>query len=259
MAFERRSLGDGIHALVPGDLEELGVLAAFTERTGGASAPPFASLNLSFAVGDDPARVRRNRRVLARRLGVAAFATAEQVHGARVTRVGKRRSGAGFGGTRGRLPATDALVTSTGGVAMAVLTADCLPVVIAAPGGPVAAVHAGWRGIAAGILERALLEFADRSKVAAAIGPAVGPCHYEVGPEVVAALRGRPTTPAVRRERGGRPRVDLEATAVAALREHGVSRIEAAGICTACESDRFYSHRRDGPGTGRQGVVAVRR
>jgi YfiH family protein len=239
-------------------LEELGVVAAFTERGGGDSAGRFSSLNLSFVVGDDPRSVQSNRERVVRGLGIEPFATAEQVHGATVASGDGGHRAAGFDRPDTRVPAADALVTSTVGVPVAVLTADCLPVVMSAVGqGPVAAVHAGWRGLAAGILARALGAFAGTDGVLVSIGPSIRPCHYEVGEEVVRVLQAGPGLAVVERRRGGRPRLDLVATATELLRAGGVRRIEASDLCTACQSERFYSHRRDGASTGRQAAVAA--
>jgi YfiH family protein len=124
-------------------------------------------------------------------------------------------------------------------------------------GRTVCVVHAGWRGLAAGILTRALAAFPEPGTVRAAIGPAVGPCHYEVGEDVALAVAAGSEVGAVTRRRDGRIRLDLAATARAALRAAGVRRIEVADVCTACEAGRFFSHRRDGR-TGRQAAIAVR-
>src|SRR5262249_41220347 len=157
MAFERRSLGPGGFALVPTALERAGFLVAFTERGGGESSGPFESLNVSQVVGDDPISVRANRdRIVAGLALGAGIALPEQVHGDGVARVDGSNAGAGFDDAGDRTPGTDALVTSSPGVPVAILTADCVPVALASPaGGVLAVVHAGWRGLAAGILARA--------------------------------------------------------------------------------------------------------
>jgi YfiH family protein len=229
-------------------------MAAFTERTGGASRPPYRSLNLGFHTGDDPSRVRRNRRAVADALDIASFATAKQVHGARAVAVGRARAGAGFSDPEQAIAGADVLVVRRTRVAVAVLVADCVPIVLGGAEGPVVAIHAGWRGLAAGVLDRALAVTGPGA--AAAIGPAIGPCHYEVGPDVVVAV-DRGTGGRARAVRGGRPRLDLPGTVALVLREAGVGPIDLAEECTACEPGRFFSHRRDGR-TGRQAVVAMR-
>ncbi len=256
--MERRRLPGGLHVLIPETLERVGVLAAFSERGGGVSEGPFASLNVGFGVGDRPEAVRENRRRLAAALGTGPFAVAGLVHGSRVVRVGRRRAGAGFQDPAGRVPGADGLLTSSPALALAVTCADCLPVVLASPDGrAVAVVHAGWRGLAGGVLQRAVAAMGGGVGLRAAIGPAVGPCHYEVGEDVALAVAAGSEAGAVTVRRAGRLALDLAATARAVLRSAGVRRIEVADVCTACHPDRFFSHRRDGR-TGRQAAIAMR-
>ncbi|HYU56772.1 MAG TPA: polyphenol oxidase family protein [Actinomycetota bacterium] len=254
--LHRRTVRD-VDFLVHRRLERRGVLAAFTERTGGLSEPPFDSLNLSLATGDDSSRVRANRERVAEALGTGAFALGQQVHGARSARVGRTRAGAGFADRNDALPGTDSLSTAARGVSLAVLTADCVPVVLA-DRARVAVAHVGWRGLVAGIVRRALGAFADPAAVTAVLGPAIGPCHYEVGPEVALAAASATGSGARTERRGGALYLDLPATVAGALRDLGVRAPEAAGICTACERERFFSHRRDGPATGRQAAIVMR-
>src|SRR5438105_4992120 len=148
--LERRTLG-GISLLVSRRLESDGFLVAFSERTGGSSAKPFASLNLGLRSGDDVAAVQENRRRLASALGLERFACIRQKHGTRVVRVGPSRAGGGFSDPEDAIGDADGIVTTSRGVAMAVLAADCVPLALADPAsGRIAVVHAGWRGIAAG-------------------------------------------------------------------------------------------------------------
>jgi YfiH family protein len=245
-----------VHALLAPGLEDRGVLAAFTERTGGVSDDPFRSLNLGYRTGDDTGNVRRNRKRAAAALGVPPWASARQVHGVRAVRVGGRRAGAGFLDPTTALPPADVLVTTRRGVPLGVLTADCLPIVLASEE-LLVTVHAGWRGLAGGILERTIRLFARPGAVAVAVGPAIGPCHYEVGEEVAGAVAAGSISGAVRLRRRGRMFLDLPATAVEVLRVAGVRDVELAETCTACQTDRFFSHRRDGA-TGRQAAVAMR-
>jgi YfiH family protein len=255
---ERRRLSGGVHAVVSTALEDRGFLAAFTERTGGVSDPPYRSLNLGFHTGDDEADVRENRRRATAALSVPAFASARQVHGATVIPVGGKRAGAGFGDPAGAIPGADALAVTGQGLPVAVMVADCVPVVLASPPeGRLVVVHAGWRGLAAGILERALSEFDAPGQVLAAIGPAIGPCHYEVGEEVAMAVAAGSAAGVVTERRDGRLFLDLPRTGTGILRAAGVRRVEPADTCTACEPRRFFSHRRDGD-TGRQALIAMR-
>lgn len=257
--FERRTLDGGVTVLVPSSLEEAGFGVAFTERLAGVSPPPFAGLNLGFSSGDRPDLVLENRRRLCRALGIDRFALGHQVHGAAVTEVGREGAGAGFEDPAQTVPATDALVARHAGVALAVITADCLPVALADPAsGTVAAVHAGWRGVAAGLLGRALDRFDDPSRLRAAVGPGIGPDHYEVGQEVLDAVAEATGGAARVERRDGSAFLDLPGTVAAFLGARGVGSVEESGVCTACEGDRFYSYRREGR-TGRQALVAWRR
>lgn len=251
--MQRRHLGDGSYALVATGLEDRGALVVFTERGGGTSTPPYHSLNLGFHTGDDPSRVRENRRRVERSLGTPPLVTVHQVHGAAVVRVGTEGP---MGGDEAKQPDADAVEVQRPGVPAAVLVADCLPIVLASSEKAVV-VHAGWRGLAAGILNRAISRFGRPALVAAAIGPAVGPCHYEVGREVARAVESGSSAGVVGEGRGDRVALDLPATAERILGEAGVTVVEQAGVCTACQESRFFSHRRDGM-TGRQAGIALR-
>ena len=243
-------------------LEPHGILVAFTERTGGVSSPPFDSLNLSAATGDDPEAVYRNRTRVCQALGIERFAVARQVHGTDCCEVGTPTAGMGFDTRAGASPAVlaDTLATGVPGVAVAVLVADCVPVALVSERERrVAAVHAGWRGLAAGVVNAAMGTFADPTAVHAVVGPAVGPDHYEVGEDVqqaVTAIAGDATR-SIRDD--GRVRLDLAATTAALLHTLGAAKVETAAVCTACEPERLYSHRREGRATGRQALIAVLR
>jgi hypothetical protein len=222
-----------------------GASAAFTTRVGGASSPPFASLNLGLLTGDDRAAVLANRDRALRRLGrdPAGVLSGHQVHGAEL-----RRREAPPDPNPWREPApglaeADAQVTSAPALTPAVLVADCLPVALAGPGG-VAMLHCGWRGLAAGIVRGGVEAVGATS---AAIGPGIGPCCYEVGEEVLAAFGGLGEDVA-----DGRM-LDLTEVARRLLADAGVTAVEVAGLCTSCEEGLFFSHRRDGERTGRQG------
>ncbi|HYF24331.1 MAG TPA: polyphenol oxidase family protein [Baekduia sp.] len=234
------------------DVDLPGACARFTTREGGVSAGPYASLNLGPWTDDDPADVAENRRRVADAAGVL-LAQGHQVHGAQVVRVaelpwpeGPGAGGAGIAG--GHTPEADGQATALEGVAPIVLTADCLPVALAGDGA-VAAVHAGWRGLADGVLAAgvaALRELGAKGPLRAVVGPGAGPCCYEVGDAVRARF-----APAHRRGR----HLDLPAAARAALRDAGVDDVEVLGLCTICD-ERFFSHRRDGGVTGRQAGLA---
>jgi YfiH family protein len=237
----------------------------FTTRAGGVSAPPFESLNLGGKWGDDPAAVSENRRRLERAVGGSIF-TARQVHGATVVRVR-----AGEDPTALAARDADGLCTDAPGVVLGVFVADCIPAVLVDPRtGALAAVHAGWRGTVAGILPAAVralaAEFGARpGDLRVALGPAIGPCCFEVGPEVVAAFealvpdaRARGIVVPSPHGAPGKANVDLKAANRLLLERAGVApdAIDAGPECTHCERGRFYSFRRDGNATGQlMGVV----
>ena len=239
-------------AVVSPVLERHGYLAAFTERTGGASRGPFATLNLSAEAGDQPAPVAENRDRLSTALGIGELVTTRQVHGDRLIPVDRPVEG-------DREPEeADGMTTRSAGLPMAILVADCVPLVLAsARENAVAAVHVGWRGLAAGLVQRSVRSFRRPDGIVAATGPSIGPCHYEVGEDVVRAVQAGARGEARVRLADPRPRLDLAGTVEAVLRREGVLEVDRAPECTACETSRFFSHRRDGV-TGRQALVAMR-
>jgi YfiH family protein len=256
--LERRTLPEGPTALVSTALEDVGFLAAFTERTGGSSEGPFRSLNLGLATKDSPERVFDNRRRVAHGFGLDQMAALRQVHGSTVVHVEAGPTWRGFDGGSREVPRGDALATASADLGLVVLTADCVPVVMADPVTHMLAVaHAGWRGVAAGVLIQAIGTFPEPGRIHAAIGPAIGPDHYEVGEEVVAAVASASSGGAIATGLGTRPHLDLPRTVAQILGELGVRRIESSEECTACLPDRFFSYRRDGP-TGRQALIAAR-
>ncbi len=256
--IERRDLGDGAHALVSATLEEAGFLAAFTERTGGVSSEEFFSLNLSYSSGDEPAKVAANRTQVVEALEIAPFALGGQVHGATIAQVGPAKAASGWDGPDGVISETDGLTTRSAGLPVAVATADCVPVIVAsATESRLAVVHAGWRGVAAGMIEKAVALFAEPGRALAAIGPCAGVCHYEVGPDVALAVSAGTTGGAVTEERGGSLYLDLSATIAGTLAGLGVE-AEETRLCTIHETDRFFSHRRAGA-CGRQMAIGMRR
>jgi hypothetical protein len=234
-------------------LEPAGIVHAFATRQGGVSEGSFASLNFGLKGGDPPARVAENLDRLAGTLGLDAGRCyrARQVHGRTLREVRREESPASLAGAE-----ADGLFTCDAGCAVGVLTADCVPVLLADPvRRRVAAVHAGWRGIVGGVLEAAVAELAARGAVpaelVAAAGPAIGPCCYEVGPEVAAAFSAR-FPEAVSPGPRGRPHLDLAVAVRAILVGLGLvpARIERPALCTRCRADLCYSYRRDGDATG---------
>ncbi len=223
----------------------------FTTRRGGVSAGPFASLNLGRLTADDGANVDANRERVAAAVGLPRerFAYGRQVHGATV-----RRATEPPGAER---PAAeeDGQAIALDDAAVLVFVADCLPVMLAGEGA-VAALHGGWRGLAAGIVAEgvaAVRELGARGPLSAALGPGARGCCYEVGEDVHAAFAGVPGA------RVGERNLDLPAIARRLLENAGVETVHDTGLCTMCAgAELFFSHRRDGGVTGRQAGVAWR-
>jgi polyphenol oxidase len=232
-----------------------GVRALSTLRSGGVSATPYASLNLGGHVGDAPEAVAQNRRALAAAAGLPSEpAWLAQVHGVEVVDLDAER----HQGIQGLPPSADAVFTRRTGRVCAILTADCLPLLLASDSGDlVAAAHAGWRGLAGGVIEATVRALGVApTRLMAWLGPAIGPQHFEVGPEVREALLqgdlgGEDAfVPNAR----GRFMADLAALARRRLVSLGVDRIYGGGHCTFADGARYFSHRRDGV-TGRQATL----
>ena len=226
------------------------VCAVTTTRSNGTSRAPYASLNLGAGTGDAPAAVARNRALVRSALGLAHEPCwLDQVHGSDVVPAARYDSP----------PRADASVGDAGSPPCAVLTADCLPVVLCDTSGTrVGIVHAGWRGLAGRAIERcvAAMERPGRDLLAW-LGPAIGPGSYEVGPEVRAACLA--ADPGAREafvpSPAGRWLADLYAIATRRLESLEVPRVYGGGFCTRRDADRFFSHRRDGV-TGRFATLA---
>ena len=227
---------------------------AFTTRRGGVSRGPFASLNLGLSVGDAREAVEENRRRALRAFEADPDRTARvsQVHGARVAAASEATPDL----------EADALVSDDPGWTLAISAADCVPVLLVDPArGAVAAAHAGWRGLAAGVLEASVAALHERYGSApdgmwAAIGPHVSGPRYQVGPEVVEGLRAAGLSDRHARPdpaEAGRFRLSLGGAAAEALIRSGVpaARVLDGGWCTVSDAERFYSHRRDAGRTGR--------
>lgn len=260
---------NGIHLIEAPSLEiQLGVRAVFTCRDGGVSRGPFSSLNLSYNVGDSRSDVTSNRNHLQEAMDIALkdWVFCRQVHGVTATVVGPLQVGRGSTDFSSAIPRCDTLVTRLERVLLAVLTADCAPVVLVAPGGnAVSVAHVGWRGALAGVVTAALgkltgIVCCPPGGVIALIGPHIGPCCLEVGGEVAERFRlrfgdevivGRP--PAVAVDLGAACRRDLESAGVMS------GNIFDTDICTRCD-DSYFSYRGYSGTTGRQaGLVAITR
>ncbi len=232
-----------------------GVRAVSTLRSGGISQGPYASLNLGNHVGDDEAAVAGNRQ----RLSLALTLPSEpvwlnQVHGQGVVRIGPTERLA-------PVPTADAAFTGERGVVCAVMTADCLPVLLcSADGSSVAAVHAGWRGLVGGVIEATLEQMDDRPTLAW-LGPALGPEAFEVGDEVRQAfLAKNPAHAEFFRARpiSGKWLADLYGLARTVLQTQGITALYGGQHCTASEPEHFFSYRRDGGVTGRMASLIWR-
>ncbi len=223
-----------------------------TTRQGGASRAPYDGFNLATHVGDAPSSVAANRRLLSGLLGGLPVQWLEQVHGTEIVEASA--------GSAHRVPVADGAWTRESGLVLAVLTADCLPVVLADSSFTCfAVVHAGWRGLVGGVLESACRRL-PVSPAIAWLGPAIGPRAYEVGEAVRTAVMALPvdTGPALLPGHvGGKWQLDLYALAAALLRRCGVAEIYGEGYCTWTD-EVFFSHRRDGGRTGRMATLAWR-
>lgn len=242
--------------------DAVGVRIAFTQRTGGASAAPFDTLNLGSHVGDDPSCVQENRRRVLAALGAqhAALIAPNQVHGSVL--VGCAAPEEAPACAERAQEGADGVVVTCRDVAALLCFADCVPVVAVSPAGSFAVVHAGWRGVVAHIAEAAVRALCEADGVPASslnvyLGPHIRGCHFEVGPEVAARFVDE-FGPCALRPDGY---ADMAAALAAGLRGCGVdaARIADAGVCTVCDAgSRYYSYRASGGRCGRHAAVAVR-
>jgi YfiH family protein len=231
-----------------------GARAVFSTRRGGVSEGPYESLNLGLLTDDEPERVMENRRraVRAARVAPERVAMGWQVHGAELREWDGPPAGRAYAERRAAgdpaLPHVDGHLTAARDLALLVTVADCYPVALS-DGARTAMLHCGWRPLAGGILERALERFEATPE--AAVGPGIGGCCYEVGPEVLAEFAD---LDGVARGR----LLDLRAVISRKLEAAGVTRVQHLDHCTSCRADLYFSHRRDGGVTGRQAGLVVR-
>jgi hypothetical protein len=221
--------------------DEPGYVVAFTTRNGGVSEGVYDSLNLTAGTGDDRESVEANRRIACETLGLAYehLAFNRQVHSPTV-----HRAEAGKRGEPG-----DGLWTDEPGIPVLAMSADCLPIVVARRNGDPAltVLHAGWRGLAEGVVD-AGVEALGAGEKRAMIGPAIGPCCYEVGEEVSSLFDADLTVDR---------KLDLWSAAERALRATGVEHVDRIDLCTRCHPELFFSHRRSGRARGVQGVIGA--
>jgi len=224
--------------------DQPGYVVAFTTRAGGVSDGVYASLNLTRGTGDAAEKVEANRRIAceALELPYERLAFNRQVHSPTVHRA--EPSARGEPG--------DGLWTDEPQLPILAMSADCLPIAIARTDGPraLAVLHAGWRGLAEGVVAAGVkaLSVDSTQTLAAVVGPAIGPCCYEVGPEVSRLFRDDLTVDR---------KLDLWRAAERALRDAGVARVDRVDLCTRDHPELFFSHRRDGLARGVQGVIGA--
>lgn len=266
-----REVANGILFYQFEGLADAGLTHAFLTRLGGVSREPYATLNLGHTVGDDLEAVQENHRRVFALFGVdrGRVVSPYQVHGAHVRLVGPEHGGTIQNGT-------DGLLTTMPGLMLLFRFADCVPLLLWDPvHRAVGLVHAGWRGMANGVVRAAVDAFIRHAgsrpeEIWAGIGPAIGPCCYQVGPEVIASVTQawRPALPAAQADslhilrslvyrRPDGLYLDLPGVVRAELEALGVHRIEASGICTACHTDEWFSHRAERGRTGRFGALVM--
>ncbi|MHB8924062.1 MAG: polyphenol oxidase family protein [Coriobacteriia bacterium] len=244
-------------------LERSGIAIAFSERSGGVSEPPYASLNLAAHTGDDPAAVNVNRARFLDALGIGGIAerltTAEQVHGSRAVEITPDLIGSGAqAGECPPVPGADALFTCEADTPLMLFFADCVPVILVSESArAIAVVHAGWKGALAGIAGAAARQLSsavgEPGDLVAYVGPHIRECCYETGPEIVSQFANMFVT--IPRASG---RLDLAAAVAEDLVRAGVPEERQChlGNCTAHNTDRFYSYRAEGR-TGRHAALAA--
>ncbi len=237
-----------------------GVRHGIFTRLGGVSAAPWATLNLGHTVGDDLVAVETNHERVCQALGVrrAEIVTSRQVHGNRVAVVGQAERGQ-------VVPATDGLITNKPGTVLLQRFADCVPIILYDPVQHAAGLaHAGWRGTIAQVARRTVEAMgahfgSDPADLCAGVGPGIGPCCYQVGPDVTQQVQRtfENTNGLLARRPDGSWHLDLWAANANQLAGAGVEHVEVAEICTACRVDEWFSHRAERGRTGRFGVVVI--
>lgn len=245
--------------------EGISVPHCFTTRYGGVSTGHLSSMNIGASRGDDPANVAQNYRILGDALGfdTCDLVLTRQTHTDIIRAVTYADAGKGL--SHAAYPECDGLITNTPGVALAVFTADCTPILLwDCVTGAVGAVHAGWRGTAAGIAQKAVEAMTAHygcrpENIRAAIGPNIGMCCFETDADVPNAITAALGSDALAhiRQTGSKYHVDLKAINALFLRRAGVTHIEISTCCTACEPERFWSHRVTKGNRGSQGAIIV--
>ena len=257
----------GTFSIFPNEM----VVHAVSTRFGGVSKAPYESMNLGLHVGDDAAAVVENRRRFLDWLGLdfERLTTPEQIHGDNILRVGEAEAGRGRLSYADSIPATDALMTDVPGIPLMLCFADCTPILFFDPVHRAAAIaHGGWKGTVRSIAAKTVSAMAKAfgthpEECLAAIGPAIGPCCYEIGDEVAGEFcEAFPQyVNEIISDHDGKKHLDLWKANRLQLEESGLlsEHIETAGVCTACQARTFFSYRAEGPMTGRiAAVMAIR-
>ena len=265
MSFTQHEISGLVFRTADGLCAAGGAVHAFSTRLGGASGGMWASLNLGVTRGDDPGAVEENYRRIRSAMGgdpAGPLVKTSQVHGDVIRAVGPEGP---FAGLHDREPECDGLITDVPGVTLAVYSADCIPVLLYDPVRRViAAVHAGWRGTAAGIVERAVEKMAfygcRPADILAAIGPGISRCCFETHedvPNAMTAALGVRATPYLFPIENGKFKVDLKGLNAMRLERAGLrpEHIAVTGDCTACRPEKYWSHRATGGVRGSQAAV----
>jgi purine-nucleoside/S-methyl-5'-thioadenosine phosphorylase / adenosine deaminase len=256
----------GLDIFTSRQLEERGFIVVFSDRRGGVSTGDYAALNLSYNVGDDAAAVRSNRKLLAEAVGIPVknWVLPKQVHGCNVATIDALKIGRGSMDFSSGIPSTDGLFTAIKDVALAVLTADCIPIVFVAPQrSAVAVAHAGWRGVLNGVASVTVSRLAafcgcSADEILAFVGPHIRSCCMEVDEPVAVLFEKRFNGAVAGTSTQGKSRLDLEVACSQQLNTAGLLQrnIFSAGVCTACDPG-YFSYRGSGGKCGRQGAIAA--
>ena len=245
--------------------EGISVPHCFTTRLGGVSQGQFSSLNIGILRGDDPEHVAENFRILGRAVGFTLedLVSTRQSQSDIIWQVGRAQRGTAL--TKGSSPECDALITNEPGTGLVIYTADCTPLLFHDPvTGAVGAAHAGWRGTVADIAGKTVRAMMDAygckpEDIRAAIGPNIGPCHFETDrdvPDAALATFGEAAQSCIR-PAGSKYYVNLKELNALALRRVGVTHIEISDECTVCRLDRYWSQRANGFQRGNQGAIIL--
>jgi YfiH family protein len=259
---------DSVDLLFFASLSEYKEIRHFVStRTGGFSNPPYNSLNLGLHVGDDPDKVMKNRKRLATTIGIPLrhFTIGEQIHSGNVTIISQESRGKGSTNNKDAISVTDAMVTSVAGICLVILVADCVPMLFFDPvQRAIGVAHAGWKGTLEYIASKTVRAMEDTfgsspHDIIVGMGPSIGPCCYEVGPEVISRVRGifPSSKEYVLNESGdGKGHVDLWRANLDQLLHAGIQRknVEMAMKCTCHNPDLFFSYRHQKGETGRFGA-----